>query len=191
MAEVTRTNSVYLARVKGTDLYKVGISSDPERRITEFGAPCELIHTVKTGAPRKIEKQILERVSNRVTKGEWFKCKDLTPTEVVDEMENQATSAPPPEEAPTRGSHEAPSSPLSDGEEIGYRDLKRHAHQLAKDDRRTYREIAEELDVTEGAVAKAVTTAGPKFHQLQARIVELLSDYTVERREAFVLHPND
>jgi hypothetical protein len=74
---------------------------------------------------------------------------------------------------------------------LSYEELKDKAHQLAKDDRRTYREIAEELDVTEGAVAKAVTTAGPKFHQLQARIVEFLSDYTVERREAFVLHPND
>jgi hypothetical protein len=74
---------------------------------------------------------------------------------------------------------------------LSYEELKDKAHQLAKDDRRTYREIAEELDVTEGAVAKAVTTAGPKFHQLQIRIVELLSDVEVERREEFVLHPND
>ncbi|MCS3658566.1 orotate phosphoribosyltransferase-like protein [Salinibacter ruber] len=73
---------------------------------------------------------------------------------------------------------------------LTYEELKDKAHQLAKDGP-TYEEIAEELDVTKSAVAQAVTTAGPKFHRLQIRIVELLSDVEVERREAFVLHPND
>ncbi|MCS3940305.1 hypothetical protein [Salinibacter ruber] len=73
---------------------------------------------------------------------------------------------------------------------LTYEELKDKAHQLAKDGP-TYEEIAEELDVTKSAVAQAVTTVGPKFHRLQIRIVELLSDVEVERREAFVLHPND
>jgi len=73
---------------------------------------------------------------------------------------------------------------------LTYEELKDKAHQLAKDGP-TYEEIAEELDVTKSAVAQAVTTAGPKFHRLQIRIVELLSDVEVERREAFILHRND
>lgn len=73
---------------------------------------------------------------------------------------------------------------------LSYEELKDKAHRLAKDGP-TYEEIAEELDVTRSAVAQAVTTAGPKFHRLQIRIVELLSDVEVERREAFVLHSND
>lgn len=71
--------------------------------------------------------------------------------------------------------------PVRHGSKLRYEELKDEAHRLARDSPKTYAEIAEELDVSENAVAKAVTTAGPKFQKLQGRIVELLSGYTVER----------
>lgn len=76
------------------------------------------------------------------------------------------------------------------GTELNHNDLRKKAHGLAKDGP-TYAELAESLDVSENAVAKAVTTTGPKFQRLQMRIVELLSDYEVEQRQGFILHPKD
>lgn len=67
------------------------------------------------------------------------------------------------------------------GSKLSYEELKDEAYRLANDSPRTYAEIAEDLDVTENAVAKAVTTAGPRYKRLQMRIVEILSEYTVER----------
>lgn len=72
-------------------------------------------------------------------------------------------------------------APVRHGSTADYEELKNDAHRLAREAPDTYAEIAEALDVSENAVAKAVTTAGPKFRKLQMRIVELLSDYTVER----------
>jgi transcriptional regulator with XRE-family HTH domain len=77
---------------------------------------------------------------------------------------------------------------LDHEETFDYEELKGKAHELAKDGP-TYEEIAEKIGVSRSAVAQAVTTAGPKFHRLQIRIVELLSDLEVE--EAFVIRSRD
>ena len=71
--------------------------------------------------------------------------------------------------------------PVRHGSKLSYEELKDEAHRLAREAPGTYADIAEKLDVSENAVAKAVTTAGPKFRKLQGRIVELFSEYTVER----------
>lgn len=71
--------------------------------------------------------------------------------------------------------------PVRHGSKLSYEELKDEAHRLARQSPKTYAEIGNELDVSENAVAKAVITAGAKFQKLQARIVELLSEYTVER----------
>ena len=75
-------------------------------------------------------------------------------------------------------------------ETLDYEELKGKAHELAKAGP-TYEELAKELGVTQSEVAQAVTTAGPKFHRLQIRIVELLSGYEVKPREALELRPSD
>lgn len=69
------------------------------------------------------------------------------------------------------------------GSKLSYEELKEKAHQLALDSSHTYEEIADQLNVSHDAVAKATTTAGPKFQQIQMRIVEFLSEYEVERYE--------
>ena len=90
----------------------------------------------------------------------------------------------------TRIDHETRLDLMEAGTELNHNDLREKAHGLAKDGP-TYAELAESLDVSENAVAKAVTTTGPKFQRLQMRIVELLSDYEVEQRQGFILHPKD
>ncbi|WP_263842041.1 hypothetical protein [Salinibacter sp.] len=67
------------------------------------------------------------------------------------------------------------------GSTLSPEELKDLAHRLAREAPGTYADLAEELDVSENAVAKAVTTAGPKFQKLQRRIVALRSEYTAER----------
>jgi transposase-like protein len=69
------------------------------------------------------------------------------------------------------------------GSKLSYGELKEEVYQLAREAPHTYAEIAGKLGVSENAVAKAVTTVGPKFQRLQMRIVELLSKYEVERQE--------
>lgn len=78
------------------------------------------------------------------------------------------------------------SRPVRHGSKLSYEELKAEAYELASRSMLTYAEIAAKLDVSENAVAKAVTRAGPKFQRLQMRIVELLSEYEVERQEHVV-----
>ena len=50
---------------------------------------------------------------------------------------------------------------------------------------RTQTEIAGELGVHRSAVSRAVKTVGPKFQDLQRRIIEHLTPYRIERRVVF------
>ena len=90
----------------------------------------------------------------------------------------------------THINHETRLDLMDAGTELNHDDLREKAHELAKDGP-TYAELAEELDVSENSVAKAVTTTGPKFQRLQARIVEHLSGYEVEERRSFVIRSTD
>jgi hypothetical protein len=197
----TRQGHVYFARVEGSNLYKIGVSSDPGRRMSEFGPPCKLVHTVETYAPRKVESALLDLFSDHITEGEWIECGGSTCSEVITEMNSRKLDERPSVNAPTTPAHEragrkrgkprpTTSSTVRHGSTLSYEELKDKAHELAKDGP-TYAELAESLDVSENAVAKAVTTTGPKFQRLQMRIVELLSDYEVEQRQGFILHPKD
>lgn len=104
MPETTvETGFVYLARVKGTDLHKIGVSSDPERRMTEFGPPCEILHTVEARAPRAVESELLDCFSEYVTKGEWLHCSEAVAASIPSEMESQKNLDIEASESSTRG----------------------------------------------------------------------------------------
>jgi DNA-directed RNA polymerase specialized sigma24 family protein len=66
---------------------------------------------------------------------------------------------------------------------LSYEELQEQARTALNESDWTQREIADELDVTRGSVAKAVTQAGPRYQQLQMRIIERLTDYRMEREE--------
>lgn len=72
---------------------------------------------------------------------------------------------------------------MEHGSRLNYEEICEEARRLAKESDFTHEDIADELDVATISVSKAVTEAGPKFQRLQMRIVELLSEYEVERRE--------
>ena len=50
---------------------------------------------------------------------------------------------------------------------------------------KTQVQVAEDLDVTKGAISRAIKEAGPNFANLQRRIVDLLTPYRVERDVIF------
>ena len=72
---------------------------------------------------------------------------------------------------------------MEHGSKLNYEEICEEAHRLVSRSSSTHKEIADELNVAAISVSKAVTEAGPKFQRLQMRIVELLSEYEVERRE--------
>jgi hypothetical protein len=75
------------------------------------------------------------------------------------------------------------------GEKLSYEDLQEQARAVLNGSDWTQREIADELDVTRGSVAKAVTTPGPRYQRLQMRIIEELTDYRIKREETVHFRP--
>jgi len=65
----------------------------------------------------------------------------------------------------------------------GHEKLQQHARGLAHQTDMSQQEIADKLDVSRSVVAKALTMPGPRYQKMQRRVVELLSDYTVEREK--------
>jgi predicted transcriptional regulator len=73
--------------------------------------------------------------------------------------------------------------PVRHGSKLSYEELQQQARTVLNESDWTQREIAEELDVTRGSVAKAVTQPGPRYQRLQMRIIERLTDYQLKREE--------
>jgi len=72
---------------------------------------------------------------------------------------------------------------VRDGIKMSHDDLQQHARALLRRSDRSQNDVAEELDLSRSVVAKAVTTPGDRYQKTQRRIVELLSDYWVEREK--------
>jgi transcriptional regulator with XRE-family HTH domain len=72
------------------------------------------------------------------------------------------------------------------GSKLGYEDLCEEAARALRESEYTQEEMADELGVTRGSIAKAVTQPGTRFQKLQMRILEALTDYEIERREHVV-----
>jgi len=206
---------VYLARVEGTDLHKIGVSSDPERRVSEFGPPCELVHTVETKAVWRIESALLDRFSDHVTEGEWIECLDSVSSKIAAEMdrlkeeaealtERNESSRSDGSRADLLDNVEGPQTrcgpdagpepedylfPLSDGDEVYHPGLRLYARKAVKESEKSQSDVARELDVHRSAVSRALLETGPNLEKMQARIVEHLTPFELERREAFVKKP--
>lgn len=73
---------VYIIVSKEHPYLKIGITQNPEMRLTEIEAPSpfkyEFLHVVRTKNARSIEKRIHLRLKRFNKKGEWFKCKQET-----------------------------------------------------------------------------------------------------------------
>lgn len=72
---------------------------------------------------------------------------------------------------------------MQHGTKLDYEGLQREAKRSLDQSTYTQEALAEKLGVARTSVAKAVTQVGPKFQQLQMRILETLTDFKVERRE--------
>lgn len=72
---------------------------------------------------------------------------------------------------------------MQHGTKLDYEGLQCEAKRTLDQSDYTQAAIAEKLGVARTSVAKAVTQVGPKFQQLQMRILETLTDFEVERRE--------
>jgi len=79
------------------------------------------------------------------------------------------------------------------GTKLDYEGLQREAKRILDQSDYTQAALAEKLGVARTSVAKAVTQVGPKFQQLQMRILEALTKFKVERREnvEFLLREED
>ena len=72
---------------------------------------------------------------------------------------------------------------MQHGTKLDYEGLQREAKRTLDQSDYTQAAIAEKLGVARTSIAKAVTQVGPKFQQLQMRILDTLTDFEVERRE--------
>lgn len=80
---------------------------------------------------------------------------------------------------------EKPCSRMNDGRTMDYEALRQEAHRVVVQSGSTQTEIADELDVSAGALSRALSESGPKFSRLQCRILQHLTPYRIERQVVF------
>lgn len=80
---------------------------------------------------------------------------------------------------------------MHDGQRLTYEDLQTAARRAYEASGRTQEELAAALGATQSAVSQALSTAGPKFAQLQRRLIAQLTPYDVEEDVRFVVRRRD
>lgn len=77
--------NLYIIRTRGTDLYKIGVSKNPEGRLdnlqTGNGEELELVFKFKTNYDFKLETNLHNSYKTNRTIGEWFQ---FTPAQLED-----------------------------------------------------------------------------------------------------------
>jgi len=68
---------------------------------------------------------------------------------------------------------------------MNYDELRERAARAVSESGRTQVRLADELDVSPGAMSRALSESGPKFSNLQRRIIEHLTPYRIEQRVVF------
>ena len=74
---------------------------------------------------------------------------------------------------------------MQPGTEMNYEELRAEAARLVAESDKSQIKIGEELDVSSGAISRAISETGSKFANLQRRIIRLLTPYRVEEEVTF------
>ena len=77
-------------------------------------------------------------------------------------------------------------TPIRPGTEMTYQELRDRTRTVLGQSTHTQRALAERLGVAESSISRACTETGPKFQQLQCRILETLTGLRIEKRVRFV-----
>lgn len=87
---------IYFINIKGTDKYKIGISTNPKRRLRDISSyiPFELnvlsIHFIKNAF--EYEQYFLNKYASNLIKNEWFKFDIATAKEIMITLHNKQVS---------------------------------------------------------------------------------------------------
>ena len=81
MVHKTIPNELYVINMKGTNIYKIGISCNSQQRIYNLRAanpfPIDVIHLHKCLFPKELEIKIHNYLHDKHIKNEWFKIDDI------------------------------------------------------------------------------------------------------------------
>ncbi|MFB6280379.1 MAG: GIY-YIG nuclease family protein [Salinibacter sp.] len=201
MSKTADAKAVYLAQALGTDLYKIGISTSPSRRVTQFGPPCELVHVVDSDDPRVVEKRLLRKFNDHIVsdKTEWLSLSESTVETIIDWMNDLGE----PREQVGKGQledesveSETTARPVGDRTDPDSRTkLERH---LPQPERLTANEVASALGMSRRSVYRWVQQGLLETNQEEGRgrhqiSEEQLADFLGEEEaaEVFNAYAND
>lgn len=72
----TEIGYVYLLRIVGTDLYKIGVSTNPKRRVSDIASylpyDLELLAMNQINKPYQLEQGLIDLYQSKRIKNEWF-----------------------------------------------------------------------------------------------------------------------
>jgi hypothetical protein len=81
MAYKKPPTEIYVINIKGSNIYKIGVSSNSRRRIFDLRAanpfPIDVIYVQKSLFPAQLERKIHNHLSDKHIKNEWFKIDDI------------------------------------------------------------------------------------------------------------------
>lgn len=83
-------DKLYLIYANGTDVYKIGISSDPIRRLNSLmqSSPyvLSMVFSLSLEDPYKVEQEVLKRFAVSSLRGEWFRATGEQVSELLEEL---------------------------------------------------------------------------------------------------------
>jgi hypothetical protein len=80
------TTFIYVMKIDNTELYKIGVSSEPSKRLSviQTGSPfkVDLVNTYKVSNAYKLEKELHDLFKEKRKKGEWFELSNYNLREI-------------------------------------------------------------------------------------------------------------
>ena len=80
---------------------------------------------------------------------------------------------------------------MKNGQTISYEELRQAAAQAIDEAGISQAQVARDLDVTRGAVSRAIKEPGATFYDLQRRIIEHLTDFRVEKEVRITIRTHE